>query len=121
MKTDFTNVTEYIHTFPKDIQLLLKKVRATIKAKAPEAVEGISYGMPAYKTNGKALVYFAAFTNHIGFYATPKGHSKFKEQLSKYKLGIGSVQFPLDGSIPFALIGKIVTFRVKENADKQNV
>jgi len=116
MKVDYRSVDEYISTFPKDIQVLLSKVRATIIKKAPKAVESISYGMPAYKTNGKPLVYFAAFKKHIGFYATPNGHSKFANELAQYKQGKGSVQFPIDKPIPFDLIGQIVEFKVKENS-----
>ncbi|MDZ7607758.1 MAG: DUF1801 domain-containing protein [Cyclobacteriaceae bacterium] len=118
MKTDYASVDEYLKTFPKDIQAILEKVRTTIITHAPEAVESISYGMPAYKTLGKPLVYFAAFKNHIGFYATPSGHSEFSAELSKYKQGKGSVQFPLDKPIPFDLIGRIVAFRLKENREK---
>jgi Uncharacterized conserved protein len=118
MKIDFKSVDEYIKSFPNDIQLLLDRVRATIREKAPEATESISYGMPAYKINGKPLVYFAGFKNHIGFYATPTGHSKFAEELSKYKQGKGSVQFPLNKPIPFDLIGAIVQYRVNENLSK---
>ena len=116
MKIEFKSVEEYINTFPVDIQLLLNKVRAIIIETAPGAVEGISYGMPAYKINGKPLVYFACFKNHIGFYATPTGHSNFADELSQYKQGKGSVQFPLSKPIPFDLIERIVAFRVKENA-----
>lgn len=115
MKTNFNSVDEYIGTFPEDVQLLLEKIRSVIINKAPEAVESISYGMPAYKTNGKPLVYFAGYKNHIGFYATPTGHTEFAEELSKYKQGKGSVQFPLDQPIPFDLIERIVEFRVKGN------
>jgi len=118
MKIDFKSVDEYIKTFPKDVQTLLDKVRKTIKEKAPEAFESISYGMPAYKINGKPLVYFAGYKNHIGFYATPTGHAEFSKELSKYKRGKGSVQFPLDKPIPFDLIGRIIEFRVKENISK---
>ena len=118
MKIDFKSVDEYIKTFPKDIQSLLDRVRATIREKAPEAIESIAYGMPAYKTNGKPLVYFAGFKNHIGFYATPTGHSEFADELSKYKQGKGSVQFPLDKPIPYDLIERIVEFRVIENLSK---
>src|SRR5436189_2926402 len=96
MQTDFKTVDEYISTFPKDIQSLLENVRSTIRNKAPEAVESISYGIPAYKTYGKPLVYFAGYKNHIGFYATPTGHTEFTHELSKYKQGKGSVQFPID-------------------------
>ncbi|MDR6843419.1 DUF1801 domain-containing protein [Flavobacterium granuli] len=115
MKTDFNSVEEYILTFPKDIQSLLEKVRMTIIKKAPEAVESISYGMPAYKTYGKPLVYFAGYKKHIGFYATPTGHTEFANELSNYKQGKGSVQFPIDHPIPYWLIEQIVVFRVKEN------
>jgi uncharacterized protein YdhG (YjbR/CyaY superfamily) len=118
MKTDVTSVDEYIKTFPKDIQKLLGKVRTTILEKAPDAVESITYRMPAYKTNGRPLVYFAAFKSHIGFYATPTGHAEFANELSQYKQGKGSVQFPIDKPIPFDLIGRIVEFRVKENISK---
>jgi uncharacterized protein YdhG (YjbR/CyaY superfamily) len=119
MKTDYKTVDEYIRSFPKDIQLVLEKVREAIKKKAPDAVESIAYGMPAYKTNGKPLVYFAGYKKHIGFYATPTGHTAFAEELSKYKQGKGSVQFPLDKPIPYELIKRIVTFRVAENAAKK--
>ena len=118
MKAEFKSVDEYIKTFPGDIQLLLEKVRTTIKEKAPEAIESIAYGMPAYKTNGRPLVYFAGFKNHIGFYATPTGHTKFVDELSQYKQGKGSVQFPLNKPIPYDLIARIVEFRVIENSLK---
>jgi uncharacterized protein YdhG (YjbR/CyaY superfamily) len=64
------------------------------------------------------LVYFAAFKNHIGFYATPSGHTEFQEELSKYRHGKGSVQFPLDKPIPYKLIERIVKFRVTENYER---
>jgi uncharacterized protein YdhG (YjbR/CyaY superfamily) len=105
---------EYISSFPKATQFLLQEVRKTIKSAAPEANESISYGMPAYKLNGKALVYFAGYKNHIGFYATPTGHAEFTEELAKYKQGKGSVQFPINEPIPLDLITKIVKFRISE-------
>lgn len=108
-------VNEYIVTFPEEIQQILKTIRAVITESAPEAEESISYGMPAYKLNKKPLVYFAAFKNHIGFYATPSGHSQFAEELSKYKQGKGSVQFPIDQPMPLDLIRRIVKFRAQEN------
>lgn len=109
------NIEEYIGSFPKDIQKILEQIRATIKKVAPDAEESIGYGMPAFKTNHKPLVYFAAYKNHIGFYATPNGHSAFAKELSIYKQGKGSVQFPLNQPMPLSLITKIVEFRVKEN------
>jgi uncharacterized protein YdhG (YjbR/CyaY superfamily) len=112
------DIDEYIACYPKDIQNTLGEIRATIKNAAPNAEETISYGMPAYKLFGRPLVYFAAFKNHIGFYATPTGHSEFAEELLKYKQGKGSVQFPLDKPMPLNLITKIVKFRVNENLQR---
>ncbi len=116
MKAKIESVDEYISAFPKNVQVILEKIRALIKKKAPDAFEGMSYGMPGYKTHGRTLVYFAAYDKHIGFYATPTGHRAFSEELSKYKQGKGSVQFPLNKPIPFKLISQIVEFRVMENA-----
>jgi Uncharacterized conserved protein len=111
-------IDEYIFKFPKEAQEIMQKIRALVKDAAPDAVEQIAYGMPGYKTHGKPLVYFAGYKNHIGLYATPSGHEKFAEELSKYKQGKGSVQFPLDQPMPYDLIKRIVVFRVKENASK---
>ena len=108
-------VDKYIAAFPPDIQEILMKIRAIIKDTAGEAVESMTYGMPAYKTNGRPLVYFGCFKNHIGFYATPTGHEQFSSELSKYKHGKGSVQFLLNEPVPFDLIMRIVEFRVQEN------
>lgn len=114
MKVEFKTVDEYIKGFPKELQPTLETIRKTILKIAPKAVESISYGMPAYKLNGKPLVYFAGYKNHIGFYATPSGHTEFSKELSGYKQGKGSVQFPIDG-VPFALIERMVAFKVAEN------
>ena len=112
------NVDEYIAGFDSATQAILKQMRETIKNAAPKAEESISYMMPAYKYLGKPLVYFAGYKNHIGFYATPTGHEGFKKELSIYKQGKGSVQFPLDKPLPLSLIIKIVKFRVKQNQER---
>jgi uncharacterized protein YdhG (YjbR/CyaY superfamily) len=117
-KNQFRTIDEYIKTFPNDVQSILEKMRQTIKKAAPEAVEAISYQMPTFKLNGKNLVHFAAFKNHIGFYPIPSGIEAFKKELSSYKQGKGSVQFPIDKPIPYDLVEKIVNYRVKENLEK---
>ena len=117
MNVNFKNVDEYIEAFPTQIKSILEALRVIVLKNSPNANEGISYGMPAYKMNKKPLVYFAAFKNHIGFYATPTGHSQFAGELSKYKQGKGSVQFPFD-DVPYELIERIVKFRVLENDKK---
>jgi uncharacterized protein YdhG (YjbR/CyaY superfamily) len=111
------NIDEYIAGFPQDIQEILENIRETIKKAVPDAAETISYQMPTFTLKGN-LVHFAAFKNHIGFYPTPTGTEKFRKELSVYKGAKGSVRFPLDNPIPYALISKVVKFRVKENLAK---
>ncbi len=115
LKKNETVMEKYIQTFPEPVQEILINLRTLVKKLAPEAEEGIAYGIPGYKTNSKPLIYFAAFKNHIGLYATPSGHKKFEKELAAYKQGKGSVQFPLDQAIPYPLIKRIVKFRVEEN------
>lgn len=112
---------EYIASFPIEKQEILEKIRAIIKKIIPNTEETISYAIPTFKLNGKNLVHFAAYKNHIGFYATPSGQAEFKEELSKYKQGKGSVQFTFDKPIPYDLIKKIVKFKAKESSKGKNV
>ncbi len=107
------NIDEYIAGFPRDVQELLKQIRTTIKKVAPDAEEAIKYQIPTFVLNGN-LVHFGAFKNHIGFYPTPSGIKAFKDELSRYEVAKGSVQFPSDQPMPLSLIGKIVKFRVRE-------
>ena len=113
----FQTVDEYISAFPADVQAKLKSLRRAIRKAAPQAEEGISYQMPAFKLNGN-LVYFAAYKNHIGFYPTSSGIEAFKKELSPYKWSKGAIQFPLDKPVPFDLVERIVVFRAKENLRK---
>ena len=108
---NMTAIDEYIAQFPPDIQESLQKIRALIHEVAPQVTEAISYRMPAFLLNGKPVAYFAVFKNHIGFYPTPTGIDIFKEELSNYKQGKGSVQFPLNKPVPFDLIKRILIFR----------
>jgi uncharacterized protein YdhG (YjbR/CyaY superfamily) len=110
-------VDEYIAARPKDVQAILKKVRATIRKAAPDAEEKISYRMPAYAQKG-VLLYFAAQQKHLGFYPTSKGITAFTKELSSYVTGKGSVQFPHDRPVPYGLIERIVKFRVKQNLER---
>jgi uncharacterized protein YdhG (YjbR/CyaY superfamily) len=114
--TGYKNIDEYIATFPPEIQTLLSQLRVAIHEAAPEAEETISYQMPAFRQNG-ALVYFAAFKDHIGFFPTPTGIETFKDKLSGYKTSKGTIQFPLDQPLPLDLIKEIVRARVKQNKE----
>lgn len=110
-------VDEYIAAFPEGTQTLLQEIRKTIIKAAPGIEEVISYKMPAYKHLGM-LVYFAGYKNHIGFYPTGSGIQNFQHELSAYKWAKGSVQFPLDKSLPLDLITRMVKFRIAENEHK---
>jgi uncharacterized protein YdhG (YjbR/CyaY superfamily) len=116
-KAGFTSIDEYIATFPEDIQQLLKQMRATIHAAAPDATEKISYQMPTFFLKGN-LVHFAAFKDHIGFYPTPSGTEAFKDELARYEAGKGSIRFPINEPLPLELVSKIVKLRVAENLKK---
>lgn len=111
------DIDNYIASFPKGIQIILEQVRTTIRKAAPDAEQVISYGIPAFKLNG-LLVWFAAHSNHVGFYPRASAIEAFKKELSLYKGAKGSVQFPLDKPLPLELITKIVKFRITENLQK---
>ena len=116
-RTQSTDIDEYIAGFPAQVQEILQQIRQTIHAAAPEAQETINYAIPTFTLKGN-LVHFAAFEKHIGFYPTPSGIERFKEELSPYESAKGSVQFPLDRPIPYDLISTIVKFRVQENLQR---
>lgn len=114
------NIDEYIARFPENTRKILGKLRSAIKKAAPGAQEVISYGMPAFKM-GKILVYYAAHENHIGFYPTASGIEAFKEELAAWQGGKGSVRFPINEPLPLKLISEIVTFRVAEIREAENI
>jgi uncharacterized protein YdhG (YjbR/CyaY superfamily) len=107
-------VDEYIRSFEPDIQTILQKVRATVKAAAPDAAEVISYRMPALKQNG-ILVYYAAFKGHIGFYPPIKGDAKLERAASAYAGEKGNLRFPYAKPIPYELIGALTKLRARQD------
>jgi uncharacterized protein YdhG (YjbR/CyaY superfamily) len=110
-------IDDYIAQYPADVQAILGEIRAVIHAAAPQAVERISYGMPAFFQGG-ALVWFAANKGYIGFYPTPSGIDAFKDELAPYKGTKSAAHFPLTQPMPYDLIRKIVEFRLKETQAK---
>jgi uncharacterized protein YdhG (YjbR/CyaY superfamily) len=113
----FSNIDDYIASFPVETREILEQLRETIRKNAPEAMQTINYGIPTFTLKGN-LVHFAAFKNHIGFYPTPSGIEAFKKDLSAYEVAKGSVKFPIEEPLPLALIGRMVKFRVEENKAK---
>ncbi|HTL18789.1 MAG TPA: DUF1801 domain-containing protein [Patescibacteria group bacterium] len=111
------NIDEYIAGFPQAVQEILQKIRGIVRKAAPDAAEAIKYQMPTFVLHGN-LVHFAAFQKHIGFYPTPSAIEAFNRDLAGYDWAKGSIQFPLNKSVPFNLIKKMVDFRVKETREK---
>jgi uncharacterized protein YdhG (YjbR/CyaY superfamily) len=109
---------EYIKSFPVETQKILNRLRSLIQKMAPDAIEKISYKIPTFYLNGN-LVHFAAYKNHIGFYPTASGISKFEADLREFKYAKGSIQFPIDKPLPIDLIKKIVKYRIEEARRKK--
>jgi uncharacterized protein YdhG (YjbR/CyaY superfamily) len=110
------NIDAYVKGFPKDIQEVLQRIRATIQKAAPAAAETIKYGLPTFTLNGN-LVHFAAFKKHIGFFPPVRGDAKLQKEKSAYEGEKGNLKFPLDAPIPYSLITRLVKQRVKESAE----
>lgn len=110
-------IDEYIAQFPEAVRPTLELVRSTIRAAAPEAVEVISYRMPAFKWHG-ILVYFAMWKKHIGLYPPVVGNKALERAVARYAGEKGNLKFPLDEPLPVDLIRRIVELRVKLHAEK---
>jgi len=108
-----TSISEYIASYPFDIQERLQLIRETFQKVVPHATEKISYGIPTI-FHKKNLVHFAAYKAHIGIYAMPEANAAFKEELSKYKFDKRSIQLPHNEPIPVALLERLIEFRVIE-------
>jgi len=115
-RTTPASIDEYIAAARPEVQPILERIRETIQQAAPAAEEKISYQMPAFTLDG-ALVYFAAFKKHIGFYP-PVRDEKLMVEASAYAGEKGNLRFPLDEPIPYALISKLVKARVRENRER---
>jgi uncharacterized protein YdhG (YjbR/CyaY superfamily) len=116
-KIGFTSIDEYIAACPEASQNHLRELRAAIRAAVPEAREKISYQIGAFELNGKNLIGFAGWKNHVSIYPIPAGTKAFNEQVSKYADGKGTIKFPLDKPLPLKLINQIVKFRLANHLE----
>ena len=110
-------IDEYISSFPREVQAILRKIRETVRSAAPDAQEVISYQMPAFKVNG-VLVYFAAFQKHIGLYPPVSGDAGLERAIAPYAGEKGNLRFPLEQPIPYDLIARITKHRLKQDLAK---
>jgi uncharacterized protein YdhG (YjbR/CyaY superfamily) len=114
-KADFKSVSEYIASKPKDVQAVLKRVRAAVRKAVPAAKEGISYQIPAYKLNGVPVVFFAGWKEHFSLYpASDSLVAAFKRELAGHRITKGTIRFPFSDGVPVELIERIAKFRADE-------
>lgn len=116
----YASIDDYHSSFEGDVRKILDQMRAAIRQAAPKATEVISYNMPAFKGN-KNLVYYAANKEHLGFYPTPLPEDIFGKDLQGYQRSKGAIQFPYSKPFPATLVKKIVSYRVKVDAEAVNV
>ena len=119
-KADLKSVDQYIASHPEAVQRVLRRVRSTIRKAVPAAVEVISYKIPTYKLHGRAVLYFAGWSQHYSLYpSTERLVAAFKDQLAPYELSKGTIRFPLSEPVPVKLIEGIAKFRAKEVAVRE--
>lgn len=112
-----SGVDKYIADFPRPVQTVLRKVRSTIRKALPGAEETISYRIPAYKLDGRMVIYFAGWKQHYSLYPATSGVvAKFKREFERYEYnGKGTIRFPISEPVPEQLIAGIVKLRANEN------
>jgi len=113
-------VDEYLAAVPEPARSTLSKIRAAIRSAAPpETTEAISYGIPAFKYQGRPLVWFAAFSNHCSLFPTASVIEAFKSELKGFSISKGTIHFPTDKPLSNALVKKMVKMRVAQNESRK--
>ncbi len=108
MPEKFASIDAYIASFPPETGSILRRLRETIRAAAPEATEAISYNIPTFRQAGTYLVYFAGWKKHVSIYPIPKGDPSFEAAIAPYREEKGTLRFPLSAPIPYDLVTRIV-------------
>lgn len=115
-------IDDYIALQPAAAQVALERVRRAIAKAVPDAEECISYSIPAFRYNGRVLLYFAGWKEHYSIYpASDAMVAAFEGKLDEHRVSKGTLRFPLGKAAPAALIGRIAKFRAKEMAARKPV
>ena len=116
-KPEYQSVDGYIASQPEAVRRVLERVRSTIRKAVPRAEEVISYKIPAYRLNGKTMLFFAGWKQHWALYpASGRTVNALKDELSSYAVSKGTIRFPLSQPVPVRLIERIAKLREKEIA-----
>lgn len=117
-RSDFKSIDEYISTFPDEIAKRLETVRKIMKDELSDATETISYQIPCFKQNGKYVIYFAGYKNHLSIYPIPPGPSDFQKEIEPYIKGKGTLQFSNNKNLPVELIRKMTKMAIEANLNR---
>ncbi len=118
--TNYQSVDEYISLQPKKVQVLLVKLRGVIKKLLPDATEIISYQIPAFKVDGRYVIYFAGWKKHVSLYPIPRGTAAFRKAINPFVKGKGTISFSLDKPLPMAIIKDMVKYCLLESTRKES-
>ena len=114
-------IDQYLAGVNADHRDALQKLRETIHTVAPTAEECISYGIPAFRLNGRSLVFFGAWANHCAFYpGSSNTLKKFRNELRNFQTSKGTLRFSPDKPLPVALVKRLVKARIAENNARAN-
>jgi len=114
-------IDEYLTQVQTEQRTVLEKLRQAILDVAPGAEECISYGIPAFRLNGRALVFFGAWANHCALYpGSSTTLKKFRDELRDFQISKGTVRFSAGKPLPVALVRKLVKARIAENNNRSN-
>jgi uncharacterized protein YdhG (YjbR/CyaY superfamily) len=109
-------IDQYLAGVKADQRVALEKLRKIIRASEPKLEECISYGIPAFRLNGRSLVFFGAWANHCSFYpGSSTTLKKFRDDLKSFQITKGTVRFSPDNPLPPALVKKLVKARIAED------
>lgn len=118
-KESTAQITHYIAQFPPELQQILNKMHRTIHELIPEATETISYGVPTFKLQGKNVMHFGGFKDHVSIYPVPQD-AALQKQIRSYQAGKGTLRFPLDQPIPYPFIAKVTKALLQEHQERMN-